>query len=317
MHRRPLVALLTAPPPLPAGAPLPGGEVEIAAELVQRGDLLRVPPGATVPTDGVVVEGHSSADECAAAPGPRALRAAGLQAAAAALPHGSLGFLPPPATATATTRLHHHPPLTTTTPPHPTPARRRSMVTGESLPLAKGPGSELIGGTVNQHGGLLMRATRVGSETTLAAIARLVSESQASKAPIQALADRIAARFVPCVVVLALVTFAVWLAVASRLLPPSELPDGVTPFVLALLHCIAVLVIACPCGLGLATPTAVMVGTGVAARLGVLIKGGRRALPGLLLQWGCGGGRLARPPASRRLPVCHLPPAARRQCSQH
>jgi hypothetical protein len=89
----------------------------------------------------------------------------------------------------------------------------------------------------------------------------------------QALADKIAGRFVPVVVVLAAATFVVWLLVAQRLLPPSALPEGVSPLVLALLHAIAVLVIACPCSLGLATPTAVMVGTGVAARLGILIKG--------------------------------------------
>jgi P-type E1-E2 ATPase len=160
---------------------------------------------------------------------------------------------------------------------------RRSMVTGESLPVAKAPGSHLIGGTINQEGAVSMRATRVGSETTLASIARLVSESQASKAPIQALADTIASYFVPVVVLLALATFAVWMYVATSVLAPSSLPTGVTPFVLALLHCIGVLVIACPCALGLATPTAVMVGTGVAARLGILIKGARLLLMLLLM----------------------------------
>ncbi|GLI70162.1 hypothetical protein VaNZ11_014785 [Volvox africanus] len=150
-----------------------------------------------------------------------------------------------------------------------------SMVTGESLPVRKVVGAQLIGGTVNGDGLLLMRATAVGGSTVLAGIARLVQAAQTSKAPVQAVADTIAAYFVPTIVAISVVVFAVWLGVfASGLVPLSALPPGVSPPLLALLHAISVVVIACPCGLGLATPTAVMVGTGVAARQGVLIKGG-------------------------------------------
>jgi hypothetical protein len=122
---------------------------------------------------------------------------------------------------------------------------------------------------------LLVRATRVGASSTLAGIARLVEQAQANKAPVQALADRIAGIFVPTVLLLAAVTLAAWLAAArAGWLPPDALPPGVSAPLFALLHAVSVLVIACPCALGLATPTAVMVTTGVAARLGVLIKGG-------------------------------------------
>ncbi|GIL87273.1 hypothetical protein Vretifemale_15378 [Volvox reticuliferus] len=149
------------------------------------------------------------------------------------------------------------------------------MVTGESLPVRKVVGAQLIGGTVNGEGLLLMRATAVGGSTVLAGIARLVQEAQTSKAPVQAVADTIAAYFVPTIVAISVVVFVAWLeAFAAGLVPLSALPPGVSPPLLALLHAISVVVIACPCGLGLATPTAVMVGTGVAARQGVLIKGG-------------------------------------------
>ncbi|KAI8474198.1 MAG: p-type ATPase superfamily [Monoraphidium minutum] len=150
-----------------------------------------------------------------------------------------------------------------------------SMVTGESLPVPKRPGDDVIGGTVNGEGMLLVRATRVGAASTLAGIARLVEQAQASKAPVQALADRIAAVFVPAVLLLSAATLAAWLAAAAAgALPPSSLPPGVSARLFALLNAVSVLVIACPCALGLATPTAVMVATGAAARLGVLIKGG-------------------------------------------
>ncbi|MEW5298720.1 MAG: hypothetical protein WDW36_001809 [Sanguina aurantia] len=149
-----------------------------------------------------------------------------------------------------------------------------AMITGESMPVGKAPGGAVIGGTVNQEGQLLIRATRIGADTTLASIARLVQEAQGNKAPIQATADTIAGYFVPIVMLTAALVFVAWLLVANTILPPSLLPRGVSPFLLALLHAISVLVIACPCSLGLAMPTAVIVGTGVAARLGVLIKGG-------------------------------------------
>ncbi|MEW5306919.1 MAG: hypothetical protein WDW36_009351 [Sanguina aurantia] len=149
-----------------------------------------------------------------------------------------------------------------------------AMITGESLPVSKAPGGSVIGGTVNQEGQLLIRATRVGADTTLASIARLVQEAQGNKASIQATADTIASYFVPSVLILAAAVFATWLGVAYTILPASLLPPGVSPFLIALLHAISVLVIACPCSLGLAMPTAVIVGTGIAARLGILIKGG-------------------------------------------
>ncbi|CAN0043760.1 unnamed protein product, partial [Phaeothamnion confervicola] len=193
-----------------------GADDDIELTMVQPGDVLRVVPGAQVPTDGVVVSGSSYVD--------------------------------------------------------------LSMITGEPLPVLRRPGDELYGGTVNQAGMLLMRATRVGDDTLLAQIARLVEEAQLTKAPIQAYADRIAGVFVPAVMAVALVTFVAWyVAAATGSVPASwmERGDGSTqPFLFALLFAISVTVVACPCALGLATPTAVMVGTGVGAANGVLIKGG-------------------------------------------
>jgi P-type Cu+ transporter len=136
-----------------------------------------------------------------------------------------------------------------------------SMLTGESLPVEKGPGAPVVGGSMNRTGTFTFRATRVGADTVLAQIIRLVEEAQGSKAPIQRLADRVAAVFVPVVLVIAAVTFGVWWA------------WGPTPaFFYALTNAVAVLVIACPCAMGLATPTAIMVGTGKGAELGVLIR---------------------------------------------
>jgi Cu+-exporting ATPase len=138
-----------------------------------------------------------------------------------------------------------------------------SMLTGESLPVEKGPGDEVIGATLNKTGSFLFRATRVGKDTALAQIVRLVAEAQGSKAPIQRLADAVAGVFVPVVLVLAAITFLGWL-----LLGPEP------RLTLALQAAIAVLIIACPCALGLAAPTAIMVGTGKAAENGILIRGG-------------------------------------------
>src|SRR5882724_3454998 len=136
-----------------------------------------------------------------------------------------------------------------------------SMLTGESLPVTKGPGSSVVGGSVNRTGSVVFRATRVGADTVLARIIRLVEEAQGSKAPIQRIADRVAAVFVPAVLVIASVTFLAWLWLG---------PEPV--FVRALTNAVGVLVIACPCAMGLATPTAIMVGTGRGAELGVLIR---------------------------------------------
>jgi Cu+-exporting ATPase len=137
------------------------------------------------------------------------------------------------------------------------------MLTGESLPVDKAPGVPVVGATVNQRGTLTIRATRVGAETALAQIIRLVEEAQGGKAPIQRLADRISAVFVPIVIGIAALTFGGWFWLGGG-------SDSLTP---ALLATVAVLVIACPCALGLATPTAIMVGTGRGAELGILIRG--------------------------------------------
>ncbi|MFZ4438302.1 MAG: heavy metal translocating P-type ATPase [Syntrophales bacterium] len=138
-----------------------------------------------------------------------------------------------------------------------------SMLTGESMPVAKEAGADVFAATINRTGSFTFRATRIGAETALAQIIRLVEEAQGSKAPIQRLADKVASVFVPVVFGIALLTFAVWYFIV---------PDPV--FSRALLNFISVLVIACPCALGLATPTAVMVGTGLGAENGILIKGG-------------------------------------------
>jgi P-type Cu+ transporter len=138
-----------------------------------------------------------------------------------------------------------------------------SMLTGEPLPVEKGPGDEVTGATVNGTGSFRFQVARVGNDTVLAQIIRLVEEAQGSKAPIQRLADRVASVFVPVVMSIAAVTFLVWLLAGPE---PS--------FNFALINFVAVLVIACPCALGLATPTAIMVGTGKGAELGILIKGG-------------------------------------------
>ncbi len=137
-----------------------------------------------------------------------------------------------------------------------------SMISGESIPLEKGPGDEVIGATINKVGSFRFRATKIGEETVLAQIIRLVEEAQASKAPIQRLADVVASYFVPAVMAVAGATFVVWLIVG-----PSP------ALTYALLSAVAVLIIACPCALGLATPTAIMVGTGKGAESGVLIRG--------------------------------------------
>jgi Cu+-exporting ATPase len=181
-----------------------GREENIAADLLQAGDVLVVRPGAKIATDGVVVDGNSAVDA--------------------------------------------------------------SLVTGESAPVEVGPGSRVTGATINTSGRLLVKATRVGSETTLAQMARLVSQAQTGKAPIARLADRISAVFVPVVLGLAVLTFVLWLLLAG----PD--PDG-GHLRQAFTAAVAVLVIACPCALGLATPVGLLTGTGRGAQLGILIKG--------------------------------------------
>ena len=134
-----------------------------------------------------------------------------------------------------------------------------SMLTGEPLPVSKDVGSKLTGGSINGEGRVVMQVRAVGSETVLASIIRLVEDAQAGKAPIQRLVDQVSAVFVPVVLLIALITVVAWWLTGH-------------PFELALIHAVAVLVIACPCALGLATPTAIMAGTGVAAKYGILIK---------------------------------------------
>jgi len=135
-----------------------------------------------------------------------------------------------------------------------------SMLTGESVPVEVGPGDEVTGATVNAGGRLAVRATRVGADTQLAQMSRLIAEAQSGKAPVQRLADRISAVFVPAVILLALATFAVWLALSGNVTA-------------AFTAAVAVLIVACPCALGLATPVALLVGTGRGAQLGILIRG--------------------------------------------
>ena len=174
-----------------------GAEEEVPAEQVRPGDILIVHAGASVPVDGVVIEGEGTVDE--------------------------------------------------------------SVITGESVPVEKGVGSAVTGATVNRMGWFAMRVERVGADTVLAGIVRMVDEATSSKAPIEKLADKISGVFVPVVIAIALLTFVIWLFVGA----------GVAT---ALSHAISVLVISCPCALGLATPTAIMVGTGRGAANGILVK---------------------------------------------
>jgi P-type Cu+ transporter len=141
-----------------------------------------------------------------------------------------------------------------------TSAVDQSLLTGESVPVEKRPGDEVAGATVNAGGRLIVRATKVGSDTALAQIARLVTEAQSGKAPVQRLADRISGVFVPIVIALSVATLGFWIGAGED-------------FTFAFTAAVAVLIIACPCALGLATPTALLVGTGRGAQLGLLIKG--------------------------------------------
>jgi len=157
-----------------------------------------------------------------------------------------------------------------------------SIATGESVPIEKGPGDTVIGATINKEGLLKVRATRVGADTFLAQVIRLVEEAQGSKVPIQEFADRVTGRFVPAVLVVSLASFAMWLVFGESLRPVLDWGAGFLPWVnpelsplmVGVLSGVAVLVIACPCALGLATPTALMVGSGMGAERGVLIRSG-------------------------------------------
>ncbi len=176
-----------------------GVEEEVAIELVQKGDLLRVRPGEKVPLDGIITEGHSSIDE--------------------------------------------------------------SMISGEPIPVEKYAGDRVIGATVNQTGSFVMKTEKVGAETLLSQIVHMVSDAQRSQAPIQKLADQVSGYFVPIVMLISVLTFFVW----SSIGPEPRLAY-------AIVNAIAVLIIACPCALGLATPMSIMVGVGRGAQAGILIK---------------------------------------------
>jgi Cu+-exporting ATPase len=175
------------------------GEEEVPLDQVVVGDVLRVKPGAQIPVDGRVLDGHSSVDE--------------------------------------------------------------AMMTGEAIPVEKHGGDAVVGGTINGTGTFLFRADRVGRDTMLARIVQAVAEAQRSRAPIQSLADRVAGYFVPAVVLLAILTFAAWWVWG----PEPRLT-------LALINAVSVVIIACPCALGLATPMSVMVGVGRGAQVGVLFR---------------------------------------------
>ncbi|MFB2707129.1 heavy metal translocating P-type ATPase [Marinobacter shengliensis] len=157
-----------------------------------------------------------------------------------------------------------------------------SIATGESIPVYKSTGDTVIGATINKEGRLRVKATRVGGDTFLAQVVKLIDEAQGSRVPIQEFADRMTGRFVPLVLIIALGSFLVWLLAADSLRPILEWGAGFLPWVdpaaatpvLAILAAIAVLVIACPCALGLATPTALMVGSGIGAERGILIRSG-------------------------------------------
>ncbi|MFC3285002.1 heavy metal translocating P-type ATPase [Litchfieldella rifensis] len=157
-----------------------------------------------------------------------------------------------------------------------------SIATGESVPVYKCPGDSVIGATINKEGRLRVKATRVGGDTFLAQVVRLIDQAQGSRVPIQEFADRMTGRFVPAVILISIASLAAWLMAPDALRPildwgetflPWVNPEAATP-VLAILAAIAVLVIACPCALGLATPTALMVGSGIGAERGILIRSG-------------------------------------------
>eukprot|EP00818_Percolomonas_sp_WS_P008446 CAMPEP_0117436818 /NCGR_PEP_ID=MMETSP0759-20121206/1203_1 /TAXON_ID=63605 /ORGANISM="Percolomonas cosmopolitus, Strain WS" /LENGTH=1215 /DNA_ID=CAMNT_0005228429 /DNA_START=336 /DNA_END=3979 /DNA_ORIENTATION=- len=149
-----------------------------------------------------------------------------------------------------------------------------AMITGESVPVSKVVNEEVIGGTVNVDGILFVEVTRVGHNSTLAKIAKLVEEAQSEKPALQAVVDRISAVFVPAVLLISATVFMIWVVLGYTVIPSNWIPEGLNPLTLALIFGASVTVVACPCALGLATPLAIMVGTGIGAKHGVLIKGG-------------------------------------------
>jgi cation transport ATPase len=205
---------LNAPQPAAAESNLVSSssstEIELDVSLIHRGDCIKVLPGSKVPTDGVVVDGASHADE--------------------------------------------------------------SSLTGESIPVQKLKGDLVYGGTINGQGVLYVQVTKAASENMLASISALVRQAQASKPDAQQFADRVAAVFVPFILVLSTVIFFIWLGVALG--GHIELPSDMSPLTFALQFALSTLVVSCPCAIGLAVPTAIMVATGVAAKHGILFKGG-------------------------------------------
>jgi Cu+-exporting ATPase len=186
------------------------------------------------------------------------------------------------------------------------------MVTGESMPITKEPGAKLIGGTINQTGGLVMRAEKIGRDTMLARIVQMVAEAQRSRAPIQRLADTVSGWFVPAVIAVAAIAFVAWSLVG----PSPAMGYG-------LIAAVAVLIIACPCALGLATPMSIMVGVGRGAQAGILIKNAealermekgryacRRQDRNAHRRQACGGRRSRRRKGSTAKRCCALPPAS-------
>lgn len=184
-------------------------EDELDMALIERGDMIKILPGARIATDGVIAWGTTTVDE--------------------------------------------------------------SMVTGESVAVMKQTGDRVLGSTVNENGAIHVRVTRTASENTLAAITQLVSEAQNAQPPVQRIADQVAAYFVPFILVLTVAVFVVWVSVAATGVVSSE---GVGAVTFALRFAIATLIISCPCAIGLAVPTAIMAGTGVAAQHGVVFKSG-------------------------------------------
>ncbi len=197
-----------------------GQEREVDIDAVQPGDVMLVKPGEKIPTDGIVLKGHSAVDE--------------------------------------------------------------SIATGESIPVEKEEGSEVIGATINKNGVLHVKATRVGKDTFLAQVVKLVEECQGTKVPIQEFADRVTTIFVPTIIVLSLLTLAGWLMFYETFAGLAAWAANYLPWVnpelgeisLAIFAAVAVLVIACPCALGLATPTVLMVASGIGAENGILIRNG-------------------------------------------
>ncbi|CAG8726667.1 7905_t:CDS:2 [Dentiscutata erythropus] len=161
-----------------------------------------------------------------------------------------------------------------------TASLEESMLTGESIPVTKHEGDDVIAATINLSSSIWIKATRVGSDTTISRIIDLVQQAQSGKkAPIESLADKIAQVFVPVVISIAILDFILWISLsATGHIPTDWLPEGENPVIFSLFFAISVMVIACPCAMGLASPTAIMVGTGVAANHGILIKGGGEAI---------------------------------------